>query len=60
MPLYIVIDGDMQMNKERVRISLDVSKELGEKIKEQAEKHDMTVNAFIRIALKEYLKEVAE
>ena len=48
------------MNKDRIRINLDVSKELGEKIKEQAEKHDMTVNAFIRIALKEYLKEVAE
>lgn len=48
------------MKKERIRISLDVSKELGEKLKNQAEKQDMTMNALIRIALEKYLKEVAE
>lgn len=48
------------MKKERIRISLDVSKELGEKLKKQAEKQDMTVNALIRIALEKYLKEAAE
>lgn len=48
------------MRKERIRISLDVSKELGEKLKKQAEKQDITVNALIRIALEKYLKEVAE
>ncbi len=48
------------MKKERIRISLDVSKELGEKIKEKEEKHDMTVNSFIRLTIREYLKKVAE
>lgn len=50
------------MKKERVRISLDVSKELNEKLKKQAEAQDMTTNALIRLALEDYLKraEVAE
>lgn len=48
------------MRKERIRISLDVSKELGEKLRKQADKQDMTMNALIRIALEKYLKEVAE
>ena len=48
------------MKKDRIRINVDVSKELGEKLKKQAEKQDMTVNALIRIALEKYLKEVAE
>lgn len=48
------------MQKERIRISLDISKELGKKLKEQAEKEDKTVNALIRIAIEEYLKKVAE
>ena len=44
------------MQKERVRISLDVSKELNEKLRKQADKQDMTMNAIIRIALEKYLK----
>ena len=48
------------MQKERVRISLDVSKELNEKLRKQVDKQDMTMNALIRIALEKYLKEVAE
>lgn len=48
------------MKKERVRINLDVSKELAEKIKLEAEKQDITVNALIRLILDKYLKEVAE
>lgn len=48
------------MQKERIRISLDVSKELNEKLRKQADKQDMTMNALIRIALEKYLKEVAE
>ena len=48
------------MKKERIRISLDVSKELNEKLRKQADKQDMTVNALIRIALEKYLKKVAE
>lgn len=48
------------MQKERIRISLDVSKELNEKLRRQADKQDMTMNALIRIALEKYLKEVAE
>lgn len=47
------------MQKERVRISLDVSKELNEKLRKQADKQDMTMNALIRIALEKYLKEAA-
>ena len=48
------------MQKERIRISLDISKELNEKLRKQAYKQDMTMNALIRIALEKYLKEVAE
>lgn len=48
------------MQKERIRISLDVSKELNEKLRKQADKQDMTMNALIRIALEKYLKEVTE
>ena len=48
------------MKKERIRINLDISKELNEKLREQADKQDMTMNALIRIALEKYLKEVAE
>ena len=48
------------MQKERIRISLDISKELNEKLRKQADKQDMTMNAIIRIALEKYLKEVAE
>ena len=35
-------------------------KELNEKLRKQADKQDMTMNALIRIALEKYLKEVAE
>ena len=48
------------MQKERIRISLDISKDLNEKLRKQADKQDMTMNALIRIALEKYLKEVAE
>lgn len=50
------------MKKERIRINLDVSKELNEKLRLQADKQDMTMNALIRLALEYYLKkiEVAE
>ena len=48
------------MQKERIRISLDLSQELNEKLRKQADKQDMTMNALIRIALEKYLKEVAE
>lgn len=52
--------GCYKMKKERVRINLDVSKELNEKLRKQADKQDMTMNALIRIALEKYLKEVVE
>ena len=48
------------MKKEHIRISVDVSKDLNEKLRKQADKQDMTMNALIRIALEKYLKEVAE
>ena len=44
------------MKKERVRINLDISKELNEKIRQMANKKDMTINAFIRVALEYYLE----
>ena len=47
------------MKKERVRINLDVSKELGEKIKAQAEAEDKAVNVLIREILDQYLKNKA-
>ena len=48
------------MKKERIRINLDLSKELNEKLRKQADKQDMTMNALITIALEKYLKEVTE
>lgn len=48
------------MKREHIRISVDLSKELNEKLRAQADAQDMTMNALIRIALKKYLKEVAE
>ncbi len=54
----MVINGDIKMKKERVRINLDISKELNEKLRTQADKQDMSMNALIRIALEKYLKEV--
>ena len=54
----MVLSGDLKMKKERVRINLDISKELNEKLRKQADKQDMTMNALIRIALEKYLKEL--
>lgn len=48
------------MKKERIRINLDISKDLNEKLRKQADKQDMTMNALIRIALEKYLKETTE
>lgn len=48
------------MKKEHIRISVDLSKELNEKLRAQANKQDMTMNALIRLALEKYLKEVSE
>ena len=58
--LEFTMKGDCKMKKERVRINLDISKELNERLRQQADKQDMTMNALIRIALEKYLKEVAE
>ena len=52
--------GCYKMKKERVRINLDISKELNERLRKQADKQDMTMNALIRIALEKYLKEVEQ
>ena len=48
------------MKKERIRINLDISKELNEKLRKQADEQDMTMNALIRIALEKYLKEAVD
>ena len=44
------------MKRERVRINLDVSKDLNERLRKVAEEKDMTMNAFIRLAIENYLK----
>lgn len=44
------------MKKDHVRISIDVSKDLNERLRKAAEKKDMTMNAFIRLAIENYLK----
>ena len=47
------------MKKDRVRISLDVSPELAEKLKTEADKKDVTLNATIRLILQQYFEEKA-
>lgn len=48
------------MKKERIRINLDVSPELAEKLKAEADKKDITLNATIRLILHQYFEEVTE
>lgn len=48
------------MRKERIRINLDVSPELAKKLKSEANKKDITLNATIRLILQSYFEEVAE
>ena len=45
------------MKKERVRINLDLTPEMANKVKQVAETKDIAVNALIRLALEAYLKE---
>ena len=45
------------MIKERVRISLDVSPELAEKLKAESDAKDITLNATIRLILQQYFEE---
>lgn len=44
------------MKKDHVRISVDLSKDLNEKLHKEADKRDITMNAFIRLAIENYLK----
>ena len=49
------------MKDNKVRISLELTEELNNKIKQLAKDNEISVNALIRLALIEYLKkEVAE
>ena len=48
------------MKKKRIRINLDVSPELAEKIRVEADKKDIAVYAIIRLILQQYFKEAAE
>jgi predicted DNA-binding protein len=48
------------MKKNHIRISLDVSPELAEKLKAEADKKDITLNATIRLILQRYFEEIAE
>ena len=48
------------MKKERVRINLDISKELNERLRQLADKQDMTMNNIIKKKKKKNIKEVAE
>ena len=45
------------MTKERVRISLDVSPELAEKLRVESDEKDITLNATIRLILQQYFEE---
>ena len=45
------------MKKERIRINLDVSPELAEKLKAEADKKDITLNATIRLILQQHFEE---
>lgn len=47
------------MKKERIRINLDVSPELAAKLKTEADKKDITLNATIRLILQQYFEEKA-
>ena len=44
------------MKKERIRINLDVSPELAEKLRAEADKKDITLNAIIRLILQNYFE----
>ena len=44
------------MKKNHVRISLDVSPELAEKLKVESEKKDITLNATLRLILQAYFE----
>lgn len=46
------------MIKERVRLSLDLSKNLYNQVKVLANNLDLTVTGVIRIAIQEYLKQL--
>lgn len=47
------------MKKDHVRISIDLSKALNEKLRQEADKRDMSMNALIRLALENYFKNTA-
>lgn len=44
------------MKKERVRLSLDLSPDLYERLKDLSNQLDLTVTGTIRIAIQEYIK----
>ena len=46
------------MKTDRIRVSLEITKELSIKLKEEAIKKDISINALIRLALIEYLNKV--
>lgn len=52
----MIIFGDTKMKKERIRINLDVSPELAEKLRAEADKKDITLNAIIRLILQNYFE----
>ena len=48
------------MKKERIRINLDVSPELADKLKAESAKKDITLNAAIRLILQQYFESKGE
>jgi predicted DNA-binding protein len=44
------------MKKERVRLSLDISPDLYERLKDLSNQLDLTVTGTIRLAIQEYIK----
>lgn len=47
------------MTKKRIRINLDVSPELAEKLKTESDKKDIALNAVIRLILQQYFEKVS-
>lgn len=45
----------LKMKKQRIRINLDVMEELASRIRHAADRKDIAVNAFIRLALEDCL-----
>lgn len=55
--MFGCIERIIIMKKDRVRISLDVSPELAEKLRAESDRKDITLNATIRLILQQYFED---